>query len=40
MTRVEALRLLTVLTSSIATEQEKLEAALKLRAIIEDMFPE
>ncbi len=40
MTRLEAMQLLTVLTSSIATEQEKLAAALRLRALIEEMFPE
>lgn len=40
MTRLEALQLLTVLTSSTATEEEKRIAAIRLRALIEEMFPE
>ncbi|WP_298114397.1 hypothetical protein [uncultured Bacteroides sp.] len=40
MTRLEALRLLTVLTSSTATEEEKRIAAIRLRELIEMLLPE
>lgn len=40
MTRVEALQLLTILTSSITTEKEKRIAALRLKELICLLLPE
>lgn len=40
MTRLEAMQLLTVLTSSTATEEEKRIAAIRLRELIEMLLPE
>ena len=40
MTRVEALQLLTVLTSSITTDEEKRIAALRLKELICLLMPE
>lgn len=40
MTRVEALNLLTILTSSTASEEDKRVAALRLRELIELLIPE
>lgn len=40
MNRVEALRLLTVLTSQNATDEEKHIAAIRLRELIELLLPE
>lgn len=40
MTRLEALRLLTILTSSITTDEEKRIAALRLKELICLLLPE
>ena len=40
MTRIEALRLLTILTSSITTDEEKRLAALRLKELICLLLPD